>query len=267
MNGFGIYNKLSKNIGGDGDKIISANTLIDSGFYMSNKFSDVPYNNDNFTWWHIHVIQHNADYTVQVAYQFTDKNCPVYIRTQTYGIWNSWRNFNPGTATAAQVLKGYTFSSAAGSNLTGTYDPGDQYNSGYNAGYGSGRSQGQSDVTSNPNGYGLYTKSQYDTNWNNGYNSGVSAKTSNSWTGHVTITSNGSVNIGFQPNVILIKRDGDNFPIGVYCSYGISVNHIEGPSNSHLPNIFSTNGNGFSFGTLNSYTNNKYCYCAAFRIV
>ena len=152
MNGFGVYNTTSKNIGGDGDTIISANTLIKSGFYMSNKFSDVPYNDTNDVWWHIHVIAHKDLWTVQVAYQFSSNTCPVYIRTQTYGNWNSWRNFNPGTATTAQVLKGYTFSSAAGSNLTGTYDPGDQYNSGYNAGYSAGNSTG----------------------YNNGYNAGRS---------------------------------------------------------------------------------------------
>ena len=235
---------------------------------MSSKFTDVPYNyNGNDTWWHIQVIKHIDPWYIQIAYQFTDNNCPVYIRIGAWDGWKPWRLFNPGTANCAQVLKGYTFSSANGVNLTGTYDPGDQYSSGYNAGYGSGRSQGQSDVTSNPNGYGLYTKSQYDANWSNGYNSGVNAKASKIWTGHVTITSNGSVNVGFEPHIILIKRDGDNFPIGVYCSYGMSVNHMEGPSNSHLSNIFSTNGNGFSFGTLNSYTNNKYCYCAAVRIV
>ena len=42
----------------------------------------------------------------------------------------------------------------------------------YNNGYNAGRSQGRSDVTSNPNGYGLYTKSQYDANYNNGYSAG-----------------------------------------------------------------------------------------------
>lgn len=66
------------------------------------------------------------------------------------GWYINWTSFSPGTATTAQVLKGYTFSSAAGSNLTGTYDPGDQYNSGYNAGYSAGNSTG----------------------YNNGYNAG-----------------------------------------------------------------------------------------------
>ncbi len=39
--------------------------------------------------------------------------------------------------------------------------------------YDSGRTQGRSDVTSSPNSYSLYTKSQYDANYTNGYNSGA----------------------------------------------------------------------------------------------
>ncbi len=49
-----------------------------------------------------------------------------------------------------------------------------QYDGNYDSGYGNGRSQGQSDVTSNPNGYGLYTQNQYDTHYVDGYSSGVS---------------------------------------------------------------------------------------------
>ena len=60
-----------------------------------------------------------------------------------------------------------TASVSAGYYTGGTLDSKPSYNS--------GRSQGQSDVKNNPNGYGLYTKSQYDSNWSNGYNSGYSA--------------------------------------------------------------------------------------------
>ena len=127
---------------------------------MSSRFTNVPYNkNNNSTWWHIHVIRHNDIYTIQVAYQFTSSSCPVYIRTQTNGTWNTWRNFNPGTATAAQVLKGYTFSSAAGSNLTGTYDTVARFNEGYNAGVTA------ADNRANAN----------STNYKTGYNAGYSA--------------------------------------------------------------------------------------------
>lgn len=45
--------------------------------------------------------------------------------------------------------------------------------------YNSGRTQGQNDVTSNPNGYGLYNQSQYDQNYTNGYNNGMQNATSN----------------------------------------------------------------------------------------
>ena len=64
-----------------------------------------------------------------------------------------------------------TYSVSAGYYTGGTLDSRTSYNNGYS----SGRTQGQNDVTGNPNGYGLYTKSQYDDNWSNGYNSGYSA--------------------------------------------------------------------------------------------
>ena len=85
------------------------------------------------------------------------------------GWYINWTPFSPGTATTAQVLKGYTFSSAAGSNLTGTYDPGDQYNSGYNAGYSAGNSTGYN------NGY--------NAGKNDGYNSASKVKWSSGQVG------------------------------------------------------------------------------------
>ena len=100
------------------------------------------------TWYIVDVLRHNDIYTVQVAYQFTSASCPVYIRTQTNGIWNAWRLFNPGTANTAQVLTGYTFSSANGVNLSGsmvnrgavsqTINPGGSYTipAGYHNGSG-----------------------------------------------------------------------------------------------------------------------------------
>lgn len=197
--------------------------------------------------------------------------------------WNgTWKYFSPGTATAAQVLSGYTFSSADGSNLSGSMVNRGALNwSGSNttytvpAGYYSGGTLNSK--TSYTNGYNAgvtaadnranTSSTNYKTGYNAGYSAGTAAKASKIWTGHINTTSGGSFTTGFQPHIILIQRDGDNFPIGVYCSYGISVNHIEGPSNSHYSNIFSTNSNGFSLGTLNSYTKDKYCYCAAVRIV
>ena len=142
------------------------------------------------------------------------------------------------------------------------------YNNGYNAGYGSGRSQGQSDVTSNPNGYGLYTKSQYDANWSNGYNSGSAAKASKVWTSWIDTTAGGYWNVGFEPHFILVKRRDDRLPIGVYSNYGSYFNYMVGPSNSYYDGAFSVNGSGFSLtGNLNNYTKNKGCYAAAIRIV
>ncbi|HAU84005.1 MAG TPA: hypothetical protein DCW90_00290 [Lachnospiraceae bacterium] len=184
---------------------------------------------------------------------------------------------NFGTASAGNVLSGVTFTSQNGIRISGTMKN-----------YTNSIQTATTDATDSSkscywarNGYidvipavGYWGSWNWDRSYirvpdryNDGYNAGVNAKTSKSWTGHINTTSGGSFTTGFQPNVILLKRDGDNFPIGVYCSYGISVNHIEGPSNSHLSNIFSTNSNGFSLGTLNAYTKDKYCYCAAFKIV
>ena len=94
----------------------NCNSLIRSGRYMGSNMTNAP----SASWYIIDVFRHNDIYTVQVAYSFTSSTCPVYIRTQTNGTWNAWRLFNPGTANTAQVLTGYTFSSANGTNLSGT---------------------------------------------------------------------------------------------------------------------------------------------------
>ena len=193
------------------------------------------------------------------------------------------------TATSnAHILSGYTAYGKNGVKYTGS-DKG--YNNGYSAGrtqgqndvknnpnsyglytksqydtnYNNGRTQGRNDVKNNPNSYGLYSKSQYDSNWNNGYNSGVSAKTSKISSGHVT-TGN-SVYLGWQPNIVLVKRDGDRLPAGLYSSIGVNINYMEGPSQSHQDNVIWTNGDSFGFSNLSSYNNNKYCYYVAARIV
>ena len=147
------------------------------------------------SWYHYHVLRHNDKYTVQIAYQFTTSTCPVYIRTQTNGNWNSWRLFNQGTAKAAQVLSGYTFSSANGVNLSGsmvnrgnlnwsgsntTYSvPAGYYSGGTldsRTSYNNGRTQGRNDVKNSPGSYGLYTKSKCDEYWTDGYNNGRKIK-------------------------------------------------------------------------------------------
>ena len=104
-----------------------------------------------------------------------------------------------------------TYGVSAGYYTGGTLDSRPSYNNGYNSGWNNGvsaadnranpgcanwnagRSQGQSDVTGNPNAYGLYTKSQYDSNWNNGYNSGASAKVNNL---SCTLATNSSTDSG-----------------------------------------------------------------------
>ena len=99
-----------------------------------------------------------------------------------------------GNATASQVLDGRTFTNSSSVNIEGTMPNRGALNwsssnttksvsAGYYSGgtldsrpsYNSGRTQGQNDVKNNPNGYGLYNKTQYDQNYTNGYNAGYSA--------------------------------------------------------------------------------------------
>ena len=123
------------------------NDIVEAGIYQSWNATNSPYPGSWFITIH---LNHSDYYFIQISVCFTSDDIVFYKRVCHDHKWGSWQFFSPGTATTAQVLKGYTFSSAAGSNLTGTYDPGDQYNSGYNAGYSAGNSAG----------------------YNNGYNAG-----------------------------------------------------------------------------------------------
>ena len=99
-----------------------------------------------------------------------------------------------GNAVASNVLSGKTFTSTAGVGIEGTMPNRGALNwsssnttktvsAGYYSGgtldsrpsYNSGRTQGQNDVKNNPNGYGLYNKTQYDNHYNEGYNAGKAA--------------------------------------------------------------------------------------------
>ena len=96
-----------------------------------------------------------------------------------------------GNATASQVLDGRTFTNSSSVGIEGTMPNRGNLNwsssnttktvsAGYYSGgtldsrpsYNAGRTQGQNDVKNNPNGYGLYNKTQYDNHYKEGYNAG-----------------------------------------------------------------------------------------------
>ena len=188
-----------------------------------------------------------------------------------------------GNAGAGQVLSGYTFYSTnpkskqtgtmpnrgalnwSGSNTTysvpagcysgGTLDSRPSYNNGYNAGV----SAADNRVNTNSQSY------------KSGYNAGVAAKTSQYKTGDWTLTRAGFLNLGFQPNVfmLIVGDDLHGTPMGMYCNLGgLAINHMEGPSNTHLSDIFYVNGNGIGLNDRSlSYVNNKYTRYIAARIV
>ena len=140
------------------------NNYITNGRFMGMGLDNQPPQGSSTTWYIVDVLSHNDKYVVQVAYSFTSSTCPVYIRTQTNGTWNAWRLFNPGTANTAQVLTGYTFSSANGVNLSGTI-----------ANRGKLNWSGSNTTYSVPAGY--YSGGTLDSrpSYTNGYNAGNSA--------------------------------------------------------------------------------------------
>ena len=88
--------------------------------------------------------------------------------------WNDLINKIKGVANRGTLNwsgSNTTYTVSAGYYTGGTLDSRPSYNN--------GRTQGQTDVKNSPNSYGLYTKSQYDSNWNNGYNAGKNDGISN----------------------------------------------------------------------------------------
>ena len=166
------------------------------------------------TWYIVDVLRHNDIYTVQVAYSFTSSTCPVYIRTQTNGTWNAWRLFNPGTANTAQVLSGYTFSSANGVNLSGTMPNRGNLNwSGSNTTY------------SVPAGY--YSGGTLDsrTSYNNGYNSGVKAGKTAGWSLKTITATASSSDVSFtiyMPG----NMSGTSIQEGPYLQFNTGVTKV-----------------------------------------
>ena len=170
-----------------------------------------------------------------------------------------------------------TYSVSAGYYTGGTLDSRTSYNNGYNGGWGdgvaaadnranpgctnwnAGRSQGQADVTGNPNGYGLYTKSQYDANWSNGYNSGYSAGNSAGYSngynagrgdpykasGTLYMTNGCSASCGWQPNVYNYGTTNSN-----------SLGNQEGTC------TISVNGSGFSCTVKGNFLKRNATYVA-----
>lgn len=207
-------------------------------------------------WFIVDVLQHNSAWTIQIAYSFTQSSCPVYIRTQNEGTWLSWRLFNPGTANTAQVLTGYTFSSANGTNLSGTmanrgalnWNPGSSTSYSVPAGYYSGGTL----------------------NTANAYNAGVAAgKTSfGSWSVafcQSTYGINGSIGStiigtrtlgqnGYVCAISLLDQTSESEG-GVSISGGSSVlNYRTSYGNSWVRILANRVNSSTSFNVTNSYT-------------
>ena len=109
------------------------------------------------------------------------------------------------------------------------------YTNRYNEGYNNGRTQGQNDVKNNPNGYGLYNKTQYDQNYNNGYNAGYSAGYNASAIGgficqQYSLQSSRTFTISFSDvsgTVVICITLGWQYSIGGNINLSITPNNYE----------------------------------------
>ena len=187
-----------------------------------------------------------------------------FVSSLPSGYKTATQVFSPGTANTAQVLTGYTFSSANGTNLSGAMPNRGNLNwSGSNTTY------------SVPAGYysggTLDSRTSYNNGYNSGYSAGVSAKTTRYTVGEWTLTRAGFLTLGYQPNVFLLidGTDLQGTPMGIYSNIGgLGINAMEGPSNTHLNGIFYVNGSGIGLQDRSlSYANNRYTRYIAARIV
>ena len=106
--------------------------------------------------------------------------------------------------------------------------------------------------------------------YTSGYNAGVTAKTTQYKTGIWTMTRAGFLTLGFQPNVFMCidNADLEGFPLGIFCSLTVNLNYMEGPSNTHKPNIFYVNGNGIGLNDVAlSYIDSKTVRYFAAKII
>ena len=185
------------------------NNYITNGRFMGLGLDNQPPQGSSTTWYIVDVLSHNDKYVVQVAYSFTSSTCPVYIRTQTNGTWNAWRLFNPGTANTAQVLTGYTFSSANGVNLIGTMANRGKLN------------WSKSNTTySVPAGY--YSGGTLDSrpSYNNGVNAGKNTYGLKSVSGSVTWANPGTktLSVSFTPVFFISYGTSSSNIIGIFAA-------------------------------------------------
>ena len=150
------------------------------------------------------------------------------------------------TATSnAHILSGYTAYGKNGVKYTGS-------DKGYNNGYSAGRTQGQNDVKNSPNSYGLYSKSQYDSNWSNGYNSGKDAIYTGKSGSFSTdgIGSSKTIGTGLSEIRLLVcyVNDGTNGMLNWSATIGQRC--VRG--NSWINDIISVSGGNFTVNARNS---------------
>lgn len=96
------------------------------------------------------------------------------------------------------------------------------YEDRYNAGYVAGRTQGRNDVKDNPNGYGLYSKAQYDANYTTGYNDGYASGRAQGRNDVISDPGAYGIDTGIKYSSAVTKSNVDGFSLGVHRNASLS---------------------------------------------
>ncbi|HAU84646.1 MAG TPA: hypothetical protein DCW90_03800 [Lachnospiraceae bacterium] len=140
---------------------------------------------------------------------------------------DKWKLFSPGTATAAQVLSGYTFSSANGSNLSGSM-----------ANRGTLKWSSNNTTYTVPAGYysggTLDSRPSYNLGYNNGYKSGSTDARPGTWAWATTSGTSKTLSFttdggGFFVGCMSGHNGGYDFSISGHTSMTANLNYWSSP--------------------------------------
>ena len=148
--------------------------------------------------------------------------------------WNgTWKYFSPGTATAAQVLSGYTFSSADGSNLSGSM-----------VNRGALNWSGSNTTYTVPAGYYSGGTLNSKTSYTNGYNAGVTAG-----------TNSGTPNMISGAHWVIDSCDNSSWTCSTAGMYLVYVyGYVKVSSRYVTPTVTFSGGTKKAEGTISSAT-------------
>ena len=236
--------KISGNMTNNGAKSATLNTAttyytIPKGYHNGNGKIDVAYEERSITagTGNVTVTPNNNKFITKVTVAPTPSQSKPATPT------GSAQTIYPdsGKLLSSVSISAVTKSSGIGKTL-------------YDEGYGSGRTQGRSDVTSNPNSYNLYTKSQYDNNYNSGRTQGRSDVTSapNSYSLYTKTQYDTNYNSGRTQGQNDVKNNPNSYSLYTKSQYDNNYNSGRTQGRSDV----TSSPNSYSLYTKSQYDDN-----------